>query len=365
MIEKTTTFDPDWVSPPGDTISDLIEERGWTQTELATRIGCTTKHLSLLINGKVPISDDIAIKLATVLGATAEFWLTREAHFRAKKAIRIEKQALDTQADWLGKIPVNDMVKFGWVQKHKDPGEQVAECLRFFGVASTTAWELRYIKPIAAFRVSSKCEIEPGAVVAWLRQGERKADSLDTQKFDNTIFKETLRDLRSLTRERDPKIFVPNLVGRCAKSGVAVAIEPAPRGCPLSGATRWLTQDKALLMLSLRYKSNDQFWFSFFHEAAHLLLHGKKLLFLETEGTLNDHQEAEADAFARDLLIPPHEARLLKSLGRSSISIVNFASRIGVDPGIVVGRMQKEGFIPWTHLHGLKVRYKWVQTGNR
>ncbi len=146
----------------------------------------------------------------------------------------------------------------------------------------------------------------------------------------------------------------------CASAGVAVVLEPAPHGCPVSGAVRWLTSETALLMLSLRYKTNDQLWFSFLHEVGHLLLHGKRLMFLEVEGELGDDDEVEADAFARDFLIPPGHARRLAGM-RSEAAVVQFAREIGIAPGIVVGRMQKEGWLPWTHLNGLKVRYAWAQ----
>ncbi|PYV92141.1 MAG: XRE family transcriptional regulator [Acidobacteria bacterium] len=360
MIEKVSDFNPDWVSPPGDTIADLLEERGWKQTEFAARIGCTTKHVSLLVNGKVSISDDIAIRLERVLGSTARFWLTREAHFRAAIARVGERSILHQQAGWLGQLPLADMKKFRWIRPFSEASEQMAECLRFFGVASVDAWEVNYAKPMAAFRASTKCEMQVGAVSAWLRQGERTAINVETKVFDRNAFREVLRELRCLTMESDPKVFVPRMVKDCAQAGVAVAIVPAPRGCPVSGAARWLTQDKALLMLSLRHKSNDHFWFSFFHEAGHILLHGKKLLFIDVENDLNGSNEAEANAFASDWLIPPDAIVRLRTLSKSAAAISAFASKVGVAPGIVVGRMQKEGCLPSAHLNRLKVRYRWA-----
>ena len=75
MTNLSAKFAPDWVSPPGDTITDIIEEKGWNQQELAERLGMSEKHLSHLVNGKVPLTDDVARKLATVLGSTIGFWL--------------------------------------------------------------------------------------------------------------------------------------------------------------------------------------------------------------------------------------------------------------------------------------------------
>jgi len=124
-----------------------------------------------------------------------------------------------------------------------------------------------------------------------------------------------------------------------------------------------LAPDKALLVLSLRHRTNDHLWFTFFHEAAHLILHGKKLLFIEGNNGLDSSQEEEANRFAADLLLPPSTAARLELLrakrGFSMDDVCAFASEVGVAPGIVVGRMQKEGWLPWTHMNSLKVSYAW------
>lgn len=361
MTENETQFEPDWLSPPGDTIADVLEEQGWSQAEFAQRIGYTTKHVNQLIRGKAPISQETALRLERVLGSTARFWLQREAEYRETLARRAEQDILGQESGWLAELPLREMIGFGWVQEcGSNSAAQVAECLGFFGVATVAAWRERYIAPLAAFRASQHFEKEPGAVAAWLRQGERRAATIECAPFERKAFRQILNELRELTNEADPAVFVPRLTALCASAGVAVVIEPAPQGCPVSGAVRWLTPNTALLMLSLRYKSNDQLWFSFFHEAGHLLLHGKRLLFLEMEDQLADEDEAAADAFARDFLIPPGKAAQLQQM-RSEVAVRQFATQIGVAPGIVVGRMQKEEWLPWTHLNGLKARYTWGQ----
>jgi len=365
MTKPPSPFSPDWISAPGETIADLLEERGWSQSDLARRTGYSPKHVNLLVKGKAPITEETALKLERVLGSTARFWLTREAQYREELVRTAERISLKRDAGWLGKLPLKDMVRFGWVKAFKDKSEQVAECLKFFGVASVQVWESQYRQPVAAFRSPAVFQRRDGksyngAVAAWLRQGEREAGKIFSKPFNKARFEETLAELRALTNETNPSVFVPKLTALCAKAGVVVAIQPAPKGCPVSGATRWLTPNKALLMLSLRHRSNDQFWFSFFHEAGHLLLHGKRLLFIEIEGEFNGKEEEEADSFARNLLIAPEVASRLAVLPKTKTDVIAFANRIGVAPGIVVDRMQKESYLPWTHLNGLKVRYRWT-----
>lgn len=353
------SFEPDWISPPGDTLADLLEERSWSQTEFADRIGYTEKHISLLINGKASITEEAALKLERVVGSTAQFWLSREAQYRESLARTQETKALEREGDWLNGLPLRHMVDFGWVRSFPSTGEQVAECLSFFGVASVRAWRKSYKEPLAAFRASKKFPIDPAATTAWLRQGERKATSIRSAPYDKSKFRAALVEIRHLTNEIDPDVFVPKLIEICSRVGVAVVLEPAPKGCPLSGATKWMSPDKALLMLSLRHKSNDHLWFSFFHEAGHLLLHGKRMMFVDIEGMLTDEQEDEANRFARDLLIPPTMGSRLSTLALQEQEVIRFAGEATIAPGIVVGRMQKEGYLPWSKLNHLKVRYSW------
>lgn len=359
--EASEGFQPDWVSPTGDTIADLLEEKGWSQAEFAERIGYTHKHISQLINGKATVTEDAAIKLERVLGSSARFWLARETQYRESIARAEALDALRTQVHWLKQLPLTDMIKFGWIKSYKDKGQQVAECLSFFGVASVETWQKHYADPVAAFKASDTFKKDGAAVSAWLRAGERGADNIMCKPFVKTAFKQVLHDLRKLSNEPDPRKFVPELQKACADVGVAVVLEPAPKGCPVSGATRWLSPNKALLMLSLRHKTNDHLWFAFFHEAAHLLLHGKKMLFIEVTG-LKDKHEHEANCFARDWLIPHDLANQLLSLDKTYAAVETFAKKAGIPPAIVVGRMQNEKLIGWNMLNKCKVHYKWTHS---
>ncbi|MDE0509905.1 MAG: ImmA/IrrE family metallo-endopeptidase [Gammaproteobacteria bacterium] len=359
----TNAFDPDWISPPGDTIADLLEERNWTQAELASRLGASRKFVSQLVSGKVPLSESVAIRLARVLGSTVRFWLNREAGYRAALAKESEIETLRQDIDWLNELPVTQMRKFGWIDTHRDKARTVAECLRFFGVGTVDAWR-DWSEGLGrtAYRMSEKTRSNFGAIAAWLRFGELQAQEIDCRPYSADAFKSYLEVLRSLTLEEDPEVFVPKMQQSCAEAGVAVVFAPAPTGCPASGATRWLSSDKALLMLSLRYKTNDQLWFSFFHEAAHILLHRKRLMFLEIDrnGFRDQKEEEEANQFAADMLIPRNFHLELLGTGGSRAGILAFAKKLGIAPGIVVGRLQHERVLPHSHLNDLKVRYEWT-----
>jgi HTH-type transcriptional regulator / antitoxin HigA len=357
---RSAPFTPDWSSPPGETLADILEERGWSQLEFAERTGYTEKHISLLINGKASITEDTALKLERVIGSTAGFWLSREARYRESIARADEERILEREGAWLKQLPLKHMLKNGWLRPFESVGAQVAECLRFFEVASVKAWETRYQEPVAAFRASKKHSIDPAPTAAWLRQGERVASSIKCEPYDRAAFRVALAEIRKLSTEGMPTVFVPKLVELCAKVGVAVVFEPEPPGCPVSGATKWLSPTKALLMLSLRHKSNDHLWFSFFHEAGHILLHGKKMMFIDVEKMLTDEHEDEANRFSRDTLIPPALAIRLLELPPREAEVLSFAKEASIAPGVVVGRMQNEKLLGWNQLNHLKVRYRWT-----
>ena len=210
-----------------------------------------------------------------------------------------------------------------------------------------------------AFRTSPSFDSRPAAVAAWLRQGEIESEGIDCSPWNPRRFEETLPSIRPLTREKVPSRFIPELRKLCAASGVAVAFVRAPNGCRASGATRFLSKDKALLLLSFRYLSDDQFWFSFFHEAGHLLLHGENGFFLEGVESPETAEEREANEFAGRTLVPPEFQQTLLDLPVDGRKVIRFARRIGVSPGIVVGQLQHHGRFKHRQLNNLKRRFRW------
>ncbi len=349
-------FHPDWASAPGDTIADILGERGLSLAEFAQRMGHTPEYARDLLEGRVSITIGIARRLEKLLGASVEFWMSRDFQYRQDIA---RLHAADEE--WLTELPVEDMIKFGWLKPVPHPSDEMTACLRFFGVPSVSAWRQAYadLQEMVAFRTSPSFDSRPAAVAAWLRQGEIESDAIECSPWDPRRFEEALSSIRSLTRVKDPSRFIPELRKRCAASGVAVAVLRAPNGCRASGATRFLSRSKGLLLLSFRYLSDDQFWFSFFHEAGHLLLHGEKGFFLEGFDGPATTEEQEANEFAERTLVPPEFRLALLDLPADSRKVIRFARRIGVSPGIVVGQLQHYKRIRHNQLNRLKRRFRW------
>jgi len=353
---------PDYVSPPGETLLETIEALDMSQVELAERTGRPTKTISEIIRGRAAITPETALQLEKVLGVPASFWTNRERHYRESLARQEEESCLRKQTEWLEKFPIKAMCDKGWIIRFKDNVLQLQEVLRFFAVASPEAWDDVWCGPQSqvAFRQSKAFRSDPGAVAAWLRKGEIDAQTIKCQPYDQTAFKEVLGRARDLTVD-PPEVFQPQLVQRCASVGVAVAFVPELPKARVCGATRWLSSNKALIQLSLRYKTNDHLWFTFFHEAGHIVLHGKRDMFIESKegkGT----KETEADLFSADFLIQRSKYDEFVRLGTFSETAIRcFAAEIGIAPGIVVGRLQYDKKLPHaSHLNGLKRHYEWA-----
>ncbi len=255
------------------------------------------------------------------------------------------------------------MMRFGWVQPSSKSLDKVTACLRFFGVPTVAAWRETYgdILQTISFRTSSSFPSLPGAVAAWIRRAVHEVSAMECKPWDGDAFASALSGFRQLTRVKEPQGFLPELRERCANFGVAVVVLRAPRNCRASGATCILPRKQRLLLLSFRHLSDDHFWFSFFHEAAHLVLHPEESLFLEGLDIAHTAEEAEANSFAANVLIPPRFQAELRQLPANGRRVMRFARDTGVSPGIVAGQLQHVGLIQHNQLNNLKRRYRWLE----
>ena len=335
----------------GTSVQDFAWEMDFDETQVER-----------LLDGRLEISDELAERLATTLKVPASFWKTREAHYR-KDIRRIAKSVPPEVATaWIRDLPIRDMMNFGWIENHQNLTLRVEECLRYFDVPSVKSFDRRVATLLAGakLRTSATLQSKPASLTAWLRKGEVEADLISCQPWNAARLLASLPELRKLTLLREPSKFIPLLKLRCAEAGVALVIAKAPSGCRASGATKFLSDDKALLMLSFRHLSDDHFWFSFFHECGHLILHGKDGLFIEGEPHDTQAHEDEANQFAEKALIPDPWHGLLAKLPPRRNEIIRFAVRVGVAPEIVVGQLQHRGRIGHNYLNYLKRRFKWV-----
>jgi addiction module HigA family antidote len=347
----------DLAVPPGELLAEELEARGMTQRELADRTGRPGQKISEIINGKKSITYDTALELEKVLGIPAHFWVNLEASYQLSKARLREKSELEKQQQWLEFFPVRELRARDYIPRTRDKRETVAAFLKFFGVASFPALRERQ-EALLQYRITPKSKVSLGALWAWLQVGDIEAGEIDTAPYNERRFVDALGEIRGFTGEQ-AEVFFPRMRDLCASAGVAfVVIKEFPKS-GANGVARWISTDKAMIQLSTRRRWTDIFWFSFYHEANHVLHRQKKRAFVNG---INDDPDAEAgaDRFAADWLIPPDEwAGFVASRAWSPLRVREFAQRVGIHPGIVVGRLQHEGLVTYAKLNELRSRFVW------
>jgi addiction module HigA family antidote len=360
MSKTRFVFAPDYSVPPGEILAEMLEARRLSQVELAARCELSEKHVSQIITGKASVTSETALLLERTLGVAASLWLNLESSHRLYLARQAEQTKLEEYSSWAAEFPWRELAARGYVPPARTAEEKVRGLLGFFGVTSPDAWERQYAQLAVAYRGTTAFTRSREAVTCWLRIGEIEAAHAETAPYDRSAFREALQTIRGLTR-LDPVDFEPRMVALCQSAGVALVFVPELPKTRLSGATRWLSPDKAIVIQSLRYRTDDQFWFTFFHEAAHVLLHGKRALFVDEAGAEKTPAEDEADKFAADLLIPPARHKELLACGPlSKARVLAFAGSIGIAPGIVVGRLQHDKAIPFSWFQDVKRTFQFA-----
>ena len=346
---RENEYMPSIAIPPGETIKEYIDALGITQVELAASLGITTKHLSNIINGNAPITYDTALKLETVLGPSAQFWMNLESNYQLDKARLKVLDELSVDLEILKDIPYKEMSKFGWIFETKNKKERVMNCRNFFKVASLSLLENSYSVKFRQGKTSNR--ISDYAVLAWLRQAEIEGDKVEVKTFNRSKLVKLIPEFRILTLE-EPEVFYPRMKELCSSCGIAlVLVESLPKTY-IQGATIW-KGDKAILALTVRGKKADIFWFTFFHELAHLIHHTKKEFHINYE---NDKYEDEADIIASNYLISSEDYEEFKRNYNyySKFEITRYAKSIGIAPCILVGRLLHDGLIDYVNYNDLR-----------
>jgi hypothetical protein len=211
-------------------------------------------------------------------------------------------------------------------------------------------------------RISAAVPSRRLAVAAWLHKAIHEAEAVPVAPWNASTVRDSLDAMKTLTRNKDPGDFLPKLQSLLARAGVALVILRVLPGCPASGAARFLSPDRAMIVVSGRFLADDQFWFTVMHEIGHLLLHGPDHAILDdpcSHDEVDSQEEREASRFAADTLLPASVRAQVPAGTLTHRNVISLAQAAGVSPGIVVGQLQFENRIQRDHLNRLKRRYKW------
>ena len=336
--------------PPGHTIREQLVTREMSQKEFAARMDMTEKHISQLINGKVALTQAVALRLESVIGIPAHFWCNLETLYREKEA-RIREEGLFIYDEEIAqKMPYAACAKLGWLPQTRKLNEKVYNLRAFFEVANLRALESLRI-PGINYRKTNTSASSDYALAMWAQQARILARNAHTEPIDIKKLKRVIPRIRSLSTT-EPSFFSQELEGLFSACGIALVLLPHLSGSFLHGAT-FIDGSHIVLGLTVRGKFADKFWFSLFHELGHIMKGH-----INSNLDIGDSSETEADEFAQNTLIPPKEyGEFLEKHNYSQSEIIFFSSSIGVAPGIVLGRLQRENHVPYNRLNALKMKY--------
>ena len=350
MIPKNEYF-PQEIIHPGATLEEKLQEMRMSIKEFALRTGKPEKTIIAIIKGTSSITQEMAIKFENVTKIPANFWMRNQLRYDEYKMREKLKSSIADAEEWTRKFPYPQMAALYGLPTTRKIDEKTHHLFQFFAVSSHTAWESLYMKSelkVAAY-ASLKHTQEPHAISAWLRQGELQSEQIQAPEFNKKEFTKALHEIKTIMAKH-PNDFFPKLQEICVQAGVKVFYTPKLPKVPVSGSTRWI-KDTPIIQLTARYRQNDRFWFTFFHEAGHILLHGKKYISLENINfsEADPDKEQQAHEFAEEWTFSKEqEKEVLASAPLNEDDIIAFAEKFNTHPAMIIGRLQKRELIDYS-----------------
>ena len=337
---------------PGITLREKLSEMEMSVKEFALRTSKPEKTINAVLTGASSITPDMSVAFEQVTHITARMWLNLQRNYDEYCARKKREEIYldETTKKWAQAFPYAKMAALGWVPETRSSTERIKNLFDFFDVTTSKAWEDYYINQElkVAFRISLASTHNPYAVSAWLRQGEVLAGKQSVKNpYSDSALKQVIPEIKQLVEEQ-PDNFTDRLKELCQRVGIKLVFVHHIQHAPVNGCVRWLGGTPCIQMTD-KQKRNDVFWFSFFHEIGHILLHGKKDIFLEdkTMEFDNKRKESEADHFAANILLPySAELELVSTNDFSKKTIIASAKKYQTHPGIIVGRLQYRGVVP-------------------
>lgn len=341
--------------PPGRILRRELDERGWTQQDLADILGRPVQAISQIIQGRKQITPETAIELSQAFGTSPDFWTNLEAAYRLRvAAVQPPDESIRRRGKLYGVAPVRDLVKRGWIEDGSDDLAFESNVLRFLGLPDLDA----RLPQVATFRCSAARTPDQRCLFAWTRRVEILAAEQAPAPYDRTRLAAAVPEILELARRPEQVAEVPaKLLGL----GVRCVVVPRLDKTYADGAALH-AGDAPIVALTLRLDRIDNFWFTLMHELAHVVLGHDGSYIDETGGgecVREDAREKKADRVASDWLVPrgPYRAFLAACGSRFPLaSIERFAGAVGRHPGIVVGRLHYDGRLNFKYLRQTLVR---------
>lgn len=347
---------PAQVFPPGEFLREELEERGWTQADLAEILGRPPRLVNEIIQAKRSISPETAKGLAAAFETSAEYWMSLESSYQLWRVRDEGSDPVAKRAKLFRRAPIKEMQRRGWIEVTTDVDLLEQRVLRFLHLNS-----LDDPPQLAHAARRSTSEITP-TQEAWLARARQLAKAVSAGPFTPAQAREAVAQLKSLMHVPQEARHVPRIL---AEAGIRlVIVQPLP-GSKIDGATFWI-DGLPVIALSFRFDRIDNFWFVLLHELGHVVNgdgRDDNAVFIDSDlGNVQEEgrppSEKLADAFAQENLVPRKQLDSFVARVRplySAQRIAGFAEVVGVHPGLVVGQLQHRGELAWSSFKAFMV----------
>lgn len=361
MAVKKIGIYHDLIIHPGETIADVLEDRGITQAELSSRTGVSSAYVSNVIAGKKGISANFAMGLEYALGVPKSFWLNLQANYESELLEMNEEQTI-TDEERSTREDLKDIVKYlrqremmPLREKKDDSILSLRKVLQISNIAN-----LKEMIPAGAFRIAANTTVNPNVLGAWIRLCQLIGDDKTVlSKFDKKYTNDLIKEIKNIMCQKDVSIQ-GSLRDVMVKYGIDFSVVRNFRGAPVQGYISQKSDGIYQMVLTIRGAFADIFWFSLFHEIGHIVNGdiGKNFKFLD-DGS-DYEKEGAADLFASNMLLSPESYKMFVQKRDFSIEAISkYAKSQNVMPYIVIGRLQKEKYLDYRMYSNYKLRYKW------
>ena len=343
-----------WIMHPGVYIKEEMDERGWSQRDLAFILGCSEQAINPILNGKRGISPDMAKAFGLAFNVPAEFFANLQQTYDLSQA-RMPDPSVALRRDMQSLYPVREMIKRGWIEP-TDANMLEVQLTKFFGDQA-----IPYMAHAAKKTSYEEREIAP-AQLAWLFRVRQIAQSISVPNYSERALRSSLSDLQQLLVSPEEIRHVPRLLMECGVRLIVVEKLPSAK---IDGVCFWLDKQSPVIGLSLQHDRIDNFWFVLRHEIEHVLLkHGQEEEMIDTDLDGQAISISEEERMANDAaseFCAPND-RLSSFLARKhpfyyEKDVIAFSRLMQRHPGIVIGQIRKR-LGRWDYLtrHLVKVR---------
>lgn len=339
---------------PGYYLKELIDAKSMTQEELAKRLQISTKYMSELINGKCNLTDEMVLKLSNVFGTSTTMWLNLNKTYIEKKIEIDRRKQRDYECDIAKKMDYNFWVDLDLIEPAKKIEDKVKILQNYFKVASLGVLKKKdFLVQFGKTNKDTK-DINIINTNAWVQTAINMGIKTNVSTFNKNKLKSKLSEIRSMT-VMEPYDFVPRLKSIFSECGIAFILLPNLKNCSINGVVKWIGKEKVILALNDRSEYEYSFWFILFHEIGHVMQQRIKMLIINSENKLSEDSELinrlekQADDFSKNILIPQEEYYdfIQNKDFKDKEILIEFANKMNLHPGIIVGRLQKEHLLSY------------------